>query len=49
VDIQLMSLPVWEYLPRSFVTFGMGIGEDFSGVVEAAGKNSGLDVGDEVS
>ena len=48
VDIQLMNLPVWRYLPRSFVPSDKGIGEDFSGVIEAAGKDSGFDVGDEV-
>jgi hypothetical protein len=48
VDIQLMNLPVWKYLPRSFVSSDKGIGEDFSGIVEAAGKNSGFNVGDEV-
>ncbi|KAI4791658.1 GroES-like protein, partial [Aureobasidium sp. EXF-8845] len=37
VDIQLMNLPVWRYLPRSFVSSEKGIGEDFSGIVEAAG------------
>lgn len=48
VDIQLMNLPVWRYLPRSFVSSEKGIGEDFSGIVEAAGKSSGFDIGDEV-
>lgn len=48
VDIQLMNLPIWRYLPRSFVPHEKGIGEDFSGIVEAAGKNSGFDAGDEV-
>ena len=49
VDIQLMNLPVWRYLPGSLVAPDKGIGEDFSGIVEAAGKDSGFDVGDEVS
>lgn len=48
VDIQLMNLPVWKYLPSSWVPPEKGIGEDFSGIVEAAGKDSGFDVGDEV-
>jgi NADPH:quinone reductase-like Zn-dependent oxidoreductase len=48
VDIQLMNLPVWKYLSGSLVASDKGIGEDFSGVVEAAGKSSGFDVGDEV-
>ena len=48
VDIQLMNLPVWKYLPGSVVPSDKGIGEDFSGIVEAAGKNSGFDVSDEV-
>ena len=43
VDIQLMNLPVWKYLPGSFGSSEKGIGEDFSGIVEAAGKNSGFD------
>jgi NADPH:quinone reductase-like Zn-dependent oxidoreductase len=48
VDIQLMNLPIWKYLPISLLPSDKGIGEDFSGVVEAAGKNSGFDVGDDV-
>jgi NADPH:quinone reductase-like Zn-dependent oxidoreductase len=48
VDIQLINLPVWKYLSGSLVASDKGIGEDFSGVVEAAGKSSGFDVGDEV-
>ena len=48
VDIQLMNLPVWRIIPESLVPSNKGIGEDFSGIVEAAGKHSGFDVGDEV-
>lgn len=48
VDVQLMNLPVWRYLPGSWISPDKGIGEDFSGVVEAAGKHSGFDIGDEV-
>ena len=48
VDIQLMNIPVWKYLPSSWISPVKGIGEDFSGVVEAAGKHSGFDIGDEV-
>jgi NADPH:quinone reductase-like Zn-dependent oxidoreductase len=48
VDIQLMNLPVWKYLPGSIVPSDKGIGKDFAGIVEAAGRNSGFDVGDEV-
>jgi hypothetical protein len=48
VDIQLMNLPVWRYIPESLVPSDKGIGEDFSGVVEAAGKHSRFDIGDEV-
>ncbi|CAD0089849.1 unnamed protein product, partial [Aureobasidium vineae] len=49
VNIQLMNLPVWRYLPAFFVGPDKGVCEDFSGVVEAAGKDSGFDVGDEMS
>jgi NADPH:quinone reductase-like Zn-dependent oxidoreductase len=48
VDIQLMNLPVWKYLPGSIAPSDKGIGEDFSGIVEAAGKHSGFEPGDEV-
>lgn len=48
VDIQLMNLPIWRYLPRSLIPSEKGIGEDFSGIVQAAGKSSEFDVGDEV-
>ncbi|KAG9694891.1 NAD(P)-binding protein, partial [Aureobasidium melanogenum] len=48
VDIQLMNFPVWKYLPSPWISPDKGIGEDFSGIVEAAGKDSGFDVGDEV-
>lgn len=48
VDIQLMNFPVWKYLPSPWIPPDKGIGEDFSGIVEAAGKDSGFDVGDEV-
>ncbi|KAK6000162.1 hypothetical protein QM012_004150 [Aureobasidium pullulans] len=39
---------LWKYVPRSLISPEKGVGEDFSGVVEAAGTNSGFDVGDEV-
>lgn len=48
VDIQLMNFPVWKYLPSFWISPDKGIGEDFSGIVEAAGKDSGFDIGDEV-
>ncbi|THY64778.1 GroES-like protein [Aureobasidium pullulans] len=48
VDIQLMNLPIWKYLPKSFAPLEKGIAEDFSGIVESAGKDSGYEVGDEV-
>ncbi|KAH0173286.1 NAD(P)-binding protein, partial [Aureobasidium melanogenum] len=48
VDIQLMNFPVWKYVPSSWISPDKGVGEDFSGIVEAAGKDSGFDVGDEV-
>ncbi|THY18623.1 GroES-like protein [Aureobasidium pullulans] len=48
VDIQLMNLPIWKYLPKFFAPLEKGIAEDFSGIVESAGKDSGYEVGDEV-
>lgn len=49
VDIQLMNFPLWPYLPSSIIAPEKGIAEDFSGVVEAAGDQSGFESGDEVS
>ncbi|THV77605.1 GroES-like protein [Aureobasidium pullulans] len=48
VDIQLMNLPIWKYIPKFFAPLEKGIAEDFSGIVESAGKDSGYEVGDEV-
>ncbi|THZ83621.1 GroES-like protein [Aureobasidium pullulans] len=48
VDIQLMNLPIWKYLPKFFAPLEKGIAEDFSGIVKSAGKDSGYEVGDEV-
>ncbi|THY88270.1 GroES-like protein [Aureobasidium pullulans] len=48
VDIQLMNLPIWKYHPKFFAPLEKGIAEDFSGIVESAGKDSGYEVGDEV-
>ncbi|TIA19649.1 GroES-like protein [Aureobasidium pullulans] len=48
VDIQLMNLPIWKYLPKFVAPLEKGIAEDFSGIVESAGKDSGYEVGDEV-
>jgi len=48
VDTQLMNIPLWPYLPTALVAAEKGIAEDFSGVVEAAGPESGYKAGDEV-
>lgn len=48
VDIQLMNLPVWPYLPTYFARADKGIAHDFSGIVEEAGSASGFKKGDEV-
>ena len=48
VDIQLINLPVWRYLPEFLAPPAKGISEDFAGVVESAGKSSGFKPGDEV-
>ncbi|KAK2614770.1 hypothetical protein N8I77_001572 [Diaporthe amygdali] len=48
VDVQLMGLPLWPYLPSFIVAPEKGVGEDFSGVVQDAGKDSGFKPGDEV-
>lgn len=48
VDIQLMSYPLIPHLPNFVVPLHKGVGEDFSGVVEEAGSNSGFKPGDEV-
>ena len=48
VDIQLMNIPLWSYLP-SFVAAPEHVSaEDFSGVIEEAGPKSGYKAGDEV-
>ena len=43
-----MNLPIWKYLPKFVAPLEKGIAEDFSGIVESAGKDSGYEVGDEV-
>ncbi|KAK8867868.1 NAD(P)-binding protein [Apiospora arundinis] len=48
VDAQLMGNPLWPYIPEAIVRANKGVGEDFSGVVEEAGTNSGFKAGDEV-
>ncbi|KAF3063537.1 Reticulon-4-interacting protein 1, mitochondrial [Daldinia childiae] len=48
VDVQLMSYPLISHLPAFLVPPQKGVGEDFSGVVEEAGSNSGFKIGDEV-
>ena len=48
VDTQLMNIPLWPYLPTALVSAEKGIAEDFSGVVEAAGPESGFKPGDDV-
>lgn len=48
VDAQLMGFPLWPYLPSLLVPSQKGVAEDFSGVVQEAGKDSGFKPGDEV-
>lgn len=48
VDIQLMGLPIWPYLPNFLLPTQKGVGEDFPGIVEKAGKDFGFKPGDEV-
>ncbi|KAF2157079.1 alcohol dehydrogenase [Myriangium duriaei CBS 260.36] len=48
VDIQLMNLPIWPYLPTFVANPTHVSAEDFSGIVEAAGQESGYKAGDEV-
>lgn len=48
VDAQLMGFPLWPYLPSFVIPTHKGVGEDFSGVVEEAGKDSGFKPGAEV-
>lgn len=48
VDIQLMNLPLWSYLPSLVAPPEKGVAEDFSGIVEAAGNETGFKSGDEV-
>lgn len=48
VDAQLMGFPLWSYLPSFLVPSQKGVAEDFSGVVQEAGPDSGFKPGDEV-
>ncbi|KAI2472878.1 alcohol dehydrogenase [Annulohypoxylon bovei var. microspora] len=48
VDVQLMSYPIFPRLPNFITPSHKGVGEDFSGVVEEAGADSGFRAGDEV-
>ncbi|KAK3389216.1 alcohol dehydrogenase [Podospora didyma] len=48
VDAQMMGFPLWPYLPSFVMPTHKGVAEDFSGVVEDAGKDSGFSAGDEV-
>ncbi|KAI2618254.1 alcohol dehydrogenase [Hypomontagnella submonticulosa] len=48
VDVQLMSYPLLPHLPNFVIPSHKGVGEDFSGIVEEAGVNSGFKPGDEV-
>lgn len=48
VDAQLMSFPLWRYLPTFLMPAHKGVAEDFSGVVVDAGPQSGFKAGDEV-
>ncbi|KAL1297648.1 hypothetical protein AAFC00_006204 [Neodothiora populina] len=43
-----MNLPIWAYLPASVSPPRKGVANDFSGIVEVAGDESGLKPGDEV-
>ncbi|POS73420.1 hypothetical protein DHEL01_v208186 [Diaporthe helianthi] len=48
VDAQLMGFPLWPYLPSFVIPSQKGVAEDFSGVVQEAGPESGFKPGDEV-
>ncbi|KAK9421819.1 putative Enoyl reductase (ER) domain-containing protein [Seiridium unicorne] len=48
VDAQLMGFPLLPYIPNFVLPTHKGLAEDFSGVVEEAGKDSGFKAGDEV-
>ncbi|KAI9152372.1 Reticulon-4-interacting protein 1 [Paramyrothecium foliicola] len=48
IDSQLMGFPLLASLPTSVLPANKGVGEDFSGVVEEAGTDSGFCPGDEV-
>lgn len=48
IDVQLINIPLWPYIPSSLVAPEKGIGEDFAGVVEQAGSATGFKPGDHV-
>lgn len=48
VDAQLMGFPLWPYLPSFLIPSQKGVAEDFAGVVQEAGPDSGFKPGDEV-
>ncbi|CAI6339313.1 unnamed protein product [Periconia digitata] len=48
VDIQLMAFPLLARLPNAIMPNFKGMGEDFAGIVEQAGNESGFKPGDEV-
>lgn len=48
VDIQLMAFPLLARLPNAIMPDLKGMGEDFAGIVEQAGQDSGFKPNDEV-
>lgn len=48
VDAQLMGFPLWRYLPSFVIPSEKGVAEDFSGIVQESGADSGFKPGDEV-
>src|SRR3954469_13400915 len=48
VDAQMMGFPLWPYLPSFVIPTHKGVAEDFAGVVEEAGNDSGFRAGHEV-
>ncbi|KAI1267571.1 NAD(P)-binding protein [Xylariaceae sp. FL1019] len=48
VDIQLMGYPLMKYIPNLLLRSQKGVGEDFAGIVEESGPDSGYERGDEV-